>query len=170
MEQKKFFDGNAREKPHKLSRGEKLGTLDRIVLPKMKGTRPSSLLHMLRVIDGFCGNYRSCVVRRKKLVARTGLSLPQVQRLITAISALGLVRVEHLSDSDGHRLANRYTPDWDAIKALVPLDRTPQPENHHESLATDFAPALRITVQSQRLTVMSQRLTVSLLFRLQIRQ
>ncbi len=121
MNQKKLFHGEG-EKPHRRSRGEKLRILDRIVLPKVPGTSPSSLLHMLRVIDGFCGNYRQCVVRRKTLAERMRLQLRQTQRLLNALEALGLIRIEHLASRDGRRAASRYLPEWDAIEALLPAE------------------------------------------------
>jgi hypothetical protein len=120
VEQKNFFDGNAQERPHRLSRGDKLGMLDRIVLPKVKGASPGSLLHMLRVIDSFCGNYRHCVVKRGTLAERARLSLRQAQRLLNGLMRIGVVNVEHLSNREGYRTASRYLPDWEAIAKLDP--------------------------------------------------
>ncbi len=130
MNQKRFFEGGG-EKPHRLSRGDKLGLLDRVVLPTVKGTSPGSLLHMLRVIDGFCGNYRHCVVKRETLAVRARVSVRQAQRLINGLAALGVVAVEHLSNRDGHRIASRYLPNWPAIEQLAGA-----PENGRGQSAT----------------------------------
>jgi hypothetical protein len=128
LNQRGFFEGGP-EKPHRLSRGEKLAILDRIVLPKLKGTTPGSLLVGLRAIDSFCGNWRHCVVGRDKLAGWGRLKVRQMQSILNVLEELGLVRIENRSDRDGHRTASRYIPDWDRARSMCP----PESEKKEEA-------------------------------------